>query len=159
MYVFQQEEESGGSSTDMSICRSEILFSSMRDSVDPNQAGRGGVEGVLQDSLCQDSLLVDGDFNYSEQVRRFIVFINNIVLETKLKSSFLMLKILHFQVKVNKNNYTLTYSGHGAMGSFIASMVTSGAIGHTLGKNFMTFCRVILYFGWTYYGIPDQFYY
>ena len=101
-FIFQ-EEESGGSSTDMSICRSEVLFSSMRDSVaDPNLIGGAG--GALQDSLCQDSLLVDGDFNYSEQV------------------------------KVNKNNYTLTYSGHGAMGSFIASMVTSGAIGQTIGK-------------------------
>ena len=86
----------------MSICRSEVLFSSMRDSVDPNLIGGAG--GALQDSLCQDSLLVDPDFNYSEQV------------------------------KVNKNNYTLTYSGHGAMGSFIASMVTSGAIGQNIGK-------------------------
>ena len=86
----------------MSICRSEVLFSSMRDSMDPNLIGGAG--GVLQDSLCQDSLLVDPDFNYSEQV------------------------------KVNKNNYTLTYSGHGAMGSLIASMINSGAIGHNNGK-------------------------
>jgi hypothetical protein len=37
---------------------------------------------------------------------------------------------------VNKNNYTLTYSGHGAMGSFIASMITSGAIGQNIGNYF-----------------------
>lgn len=29
------------------------------------------------------------------------------------------------KVTVNKNNYTLTYSGQGLMGSFIASMVSS----------------------------------
>ena len=107
----------------MSICRSEALFSSMRDSAEQPMGltGGGGVVGRLggdgldaigedgvQDSLCQDSL-VDADFNYSEQV------------------------------KVNKNNYTLTYSGHGAMGSFIASMVSSGAIASAMpglpGKN------------------------
>ena len=33
------------------------------------------------------------------------------------------------KVTVNKNNYTLTYSGQGVIGSFIASMVSStGAI-------------------------------
>lgn len=115
------EEESGGSSTDMSICRSEALFSSMRDSemqsellqkLGPRgsehmQAGAhgGGVVDMPQDSLIQDSL-AEEDFNFSEQV------------------------------KVNKNNYTLTYSGQGgAIGSFIASMVTSGALADTPDEN------------------------
>jgi hypothetical protein len=53
----------------MSICRSEVLFSSMRDSVDPQLVEGAG--GALQDSLCQDSLLVDADFNYSEQVKDY----------------------------------------------------------------------------------------
>ena len=88
----------------MSICRSEVLFSSMRDSMDPNLVAGAG--GTLQDSLCQDSLLIDGDFNFSEQV------------------------------KVNKNNYTLTYSGHGAMGSLIASMINSGIVGQNIGRTF-----------------------
>jgi len=64
-----QEEESGGSSTDMSICRSEVLFSSMRDSMGPSLAP--GAVGALQDSLCHDSMLADGDFNFSEQVSWF----------------------------------------------------------------------------------------
>merc|ERR1711974_450237 len=43
------EEESGGSSTDMSICRSEPLFSSMRDSEMQNvlkNSGLGGHRGL-----------------------------------------------------------------------------------------------------------------
>ena len=32
------------------------------------------------------------------------------------------------KVTVNKNNYTLTYSGQGVIGSFIASMVSSAGI-------------------------------
>ncbi len=87
----------------------------------PNLACGGG--GTLQDSICHDSLLVDADFNYSEQVSL------GIDMKRLLRISF---KIYSFfqQVKVNKNNYTLAYSGHGAIGSFIASMVTSGAIDH-----------------------------
>lgn len=113
------EEESGGSSTDMSVCRSEPLFSSMRDSEMQSELNKsetnGGVShggilkvhgasglephrGPTQDSLIQDSL-TDEDFNFGEKVT------------------------------VNKNNYTLTYSGQGVIGSFIASMVSStGAI-------------------------------
>ena len=102
---YLQEEESGGSSTDMSICRSEPLFSSMRDSemqnVLKNSLG-GQDQGAAmrlptQDSLIQDSL-TDEDFNFGEKVT------------------------------VNKNNYTLTYSGQGVIGSFIASMVSSAGI-------------------------------
>ena len=33
MYLLTTQEEESGSSTDMSICRSEVLFSSMRDSI------------------------------------------------------------------------------------------------------------------------------
>ena len=85
----------------MSICRSEVLFSSMmRDSGSgggvvpgggvggggalphPPVVGGGGAATLSTSSnIVQDSLLVDGgDFNYSDQV------------------------------KVNKNNYTLTFS-------------------------------------------------
>ena len=120
-YSFQ-EEESGGSSTDMSacmsVCRSEPLFSSMRDSemqselnpsdIQPKGASAvhcvGQLGGPPQDSLIQDSL-TDEDFNFSEKVT------------------------------VNKNNYTLTYSGQGVIGSFIASMVSStGALLEPPGK-------------------------
>ena len=89
----------------MSICRSEPLFSSMRDSemqnVLKNSLG-GQDQGAAmrlptQDSLIQDSL-TDEDFNFGEKVT------------------------------VNKNNYTLTYSGQGVIGSFIASMVSSAGI-------------------------------
>ena len=39
------------------------------------------------------------------------------------------------KVTVNKNNYTLTYSGQGVIGSFIASMVSStGAVMEPQGK-------------------------
>ena len=113
-----QEEESGGSSTDMSICRSEALFSSMRDSATNAHMqqfltsrtsgigaagagvlvagggadGAGGAEsGNNAGSLLQDSLI---DLNLSEQV------------------------------KVNKNHYTLTFSGQ-PDGSLIASLVSS----------------------------------
>lgn len=105
----------------MSVCRSEPLFSSMRDSemqselnpvstakdhhrgvlVDGERCGQGaaalanvGHAHVGQDSLIQDSL-TDEDFNFGEKVT------------------------------VNKNNYTLTFSGQGVISSFIASMVSS----------------------------------
>ena len=98
----------------MSICRSEVLFSSMRDSATTAAAAAaygagGGKDGVLGaegdcagggDQLAMaaaDSLIMGqdgcGDFSYSEQV------------------------------KVNKNNYTLTFSR--SDGSMIAS-TTSG---------------------------------
>ena len=92
----------------MSICRSEVLFSSMRDSATAaalGAGGGGGRTGVLGaegesagggDQLVAgtaDSLIMGedgcGDFSYSEQV------------------------------KVNKNNYTLTFSR--SDGSMIAS--------------------------------------
>ena len=102
----------------MSICRSEALFSSMRDStggagdagglklhqqfhVGAGLGGGGGggagggvvgaAGGAPDGSLIQDSLI---DLNFSEQV------------------------------KVNKNNYTLTFSGR-PDGSLIASLVAS----------------------------------
>ena len=96
----------------MSVCRSEPLFSSMRDSemqselnpVTASLKGAGGAGGAApahlpahvtgQDSLIQDSL-TDEDFNFGEKVT------------------------------VNKNNYTLTFSGQGVISSFIASMVSS----------------------------------
>ena len=102
----------------MSVCRSEPLFSSMRDSemqselnpvltakdhrVADGERGQGaaaalanvGHAHVGQDSLIQDSL-TDEDFNFGEKVT------------------------------VNKNNYTLTFSGQGVISSFIASMVSS----------------------------------
>ena len=110
-YQLFQEEESG-SSTDMSICRSEVLFSSMRDSATAAAAacaagvGRsggvlsaaegecaGGGGGGADQLAAADSLIMGedgcGDFSYSEQV------------------------------KVNKNNYTLTFSR--SDGSMIAS--------------------------------------
>lgn len=109
----------------MSVCRSEPLFSSMRDSEMQSELNKsetnGGVShggilkvhgasglephrGPTQDSLIQDSL-TDEDFNFGEKVT------------------------------VNKNNYTLTYSGQGVIGSFIASMVSStGAILEPQGK-------------------------
>lgn len=96
----------------MSICRSEVLFSSMRDSATAAAlggagGGRSGVPGAegdcaggggdLQGAVATDSLIMGedgcGDFSYSEQV------------------------------KVNKNNYTLTFSR--SDGSMIAS-TTSG---------------------------------
>lgn len=109
----------------MSVCRSEPLFSSMRDSemqselnksetnvlkaacmVDPGAAS-GLIRPTQDSSLIQDSL-TDEDFNFGEKVT------------------------------VNKNNYTLTYSGQGVIGSFIASMVSStGAILEPQGKNNM----------------------
>jgi hypothetical protein len=113
----------------MSICcRSEVLFSSMRDSATGGGVGGGsgialgaeaaavmGASGggvasermmgnLLRDSLivgATDSLILGeeggcGDFSYSEQV------------------------------KVNKNNYTLTFSGGGPnSGSMFGSMMTS----------------------------------
>lgn len=58
-----------------------------------------GATAAVQIPPSQDSLiqdsLTDEDFNFSEKVI------------------------------VNKNNYTLTYSGQGVIGSFIASMVSS----------------------------------
>ena len=107
----------------MSVCRSEPLFSSMRDSEmqselnnpsvsDGHPKGAAGVAhgvhaippGPQDLSLIQDSL-TDEDFNFSEKVT------------------------------VNKNNYTLTFSGQGVIGSFIASMVSStGAILEPQGK-------------------------
>ncbi|XP_059082222.1 uncharacterized protein LOC131879802 isoform X2 [Tigriopus californicus] len=111
------EDESGGSSADMSICRSEVLFSSMRDSSLLNQTGEGlpclgglggvggggGGGGLGKQSNIQDSLMDAPDFNYADQV------------------------------KVNKNHYQLTYSGHGGAGSMYASMSSSGAIGSSAG--------------------------
>ena len=93
----------------MSVCRSEPLFSSMRDSEMQSElnpvttsikAGAAGPANLPahvsgQDcSLIQDSL-TDEDFNFGEKVT------------------------------VNKNNYTLTFSGQGVISSFIASMVSS----------------------------------
>ena len=93
----------------MSICRSEVLFSSMRDSATAAALGAGGgrssvpgaedgcAGGGDQGAAATDSLIMGvdgcGDFSYSEQV------------------------------KVNKNNYTLTFSR--SDGSMIAS-TTSG---------------------------------
>ena len=106
----RKQEEESGSSTDMSVCRSEPLFSSMRDSemqselnnpVKDHRVVDGGAAAIAnlprnvgQDSLIQDSL-TDEDFNFGEKVT------------------------------VNKNNYTLTFSGQGVISSFIASMVSS----------------------------------
>ena len=90
----------------MSICRSEVLFSSMRDSataggggggaglLGAEGGGAGGVEGgLLAAAAAVDSLIMGedgcGDFSYSEQV------------------------------KANKNNYTLTFSR--SDGSMMAS--------------------------------------
>ena len=106
--LFQEEES--GSSTDMSICRSELLFSSMRDSATAGGAGGGGggagllgAEGggaggregglLAAAAVAADSLIMGedgcGDFSYSEQV------------------------------KANKNHYTLTFSR--SDGSMMAS--------------------------------------
>ncbi len=117
----------------MSICRSEVLFSSMRDSatgaaiaaaggsgsgsaaVGSRAAmGASGVGSGLRDSLigagvgATDSLIMGedgcGDFSYSEQV------------------------------KVNKNNYTLTFSGGGPnYSSMFGSMMTSSSGGGAAG--------------------------
>ena len=115
-FLLGKQEEESGSSTDMSVCRSEPLFSSMRDSemqselnpvlaakdhrVADGERGQGatalanvGHAHVGQDSLIQDSL-TDEDFNFGEKVT------------------------------VNKNNYTLTFSGR-PDGSLIASLVAS----------------------------------
>eukprot|EP00095_Tigriopus_kingsejongensis_P007243 maker-scaffold435_size171904-snap-gene-0.29 protein:Tk07243 transcript:maker-scaffold435_size171904-snap-gene-0.29-mRNA-1 annotation:"hypothetical protein KGM_08503" len=105
VYAFScGEDESGGSSADMSICRSEVLFSSMRDS-SLNQPGEAlPPMGGVKLANIQDSLMDAPDFNYADQV------------------------------KVNKNHYQLTYSGHGgATSSLYASMSSSGAIGSTSG--------------------------
>ena len=84
----------------MSICRSEPLFSSILDSEMRSEAPIKGAVGGLM--VPQDSLiqdsLTDEDFNFGEKVI------------------------------VNKNNYTLTYSGQGVISSFIASMVNSTGI-------------------------------
>eukprot|EP00096_Caligus_rogercresseyi_P001788 TRINITY_DN1302_c1_g1_i2.p1 TRINITY_DN1302_c1_g1~~TRINITY_DN1302_c1_g1_i2.p1 ORF type:complete len:608 (-),score=215.55 TRINITY_DN1302_c1_g1_i2:2539-4362(-) len=65
VYAFScGEEESGGSSTDMSICRSEVLFSSTHQ---PNYLATL-VEGQSDSCLIQDSL-TDAEFNYSEQLK------------------------------------------------------------------------------------------
>ena len=112
LFLGWKQEEESGSSTDMSVCRSEPLFSSMRDSEMQSELnnpvkdhrvvdGGGGAAAIAnlprnvgQDSLIQDSL-TDEDFNFGEKVT------------------------------VNKNNYTLTFSGQGVISSFIASMVSS----------------------------------
>ncbi|CAF2740249.1 RUSC2 [Lepeophtheirus salmonis] len=65
VYAFScGEEESGSSSTDMSICRSEVLFSSTNQ---PNYLATL-VEGQSDSCLIQDSL-TDAEFNYSEQLK------------------------------------------------------------------------------------------
>ena len=121
----------------MSVCRSEPLFSSMRDSEmqselnnpsvsDGHPKGAAGVAhgvhaippGPQDLSLIQDSL-TDEDFHFSEKVT------------------------------VNKNNYTLTFSGQGVIGSFIASMVSStGAIlepqGKPAAKVFVIFFKILI---------------
>ena len=95
------KEEESGSSTDMSICRSGVLFSSMRDSATAAAAAGAGVLGAAEGDCAgggdqraaADSLIMGedgcGDFSYGDQV------------------------------KVNKNNYTLTFSR--SDGSMIAS--------------------------------------
>jgi len=68
-YSLQSYDDGSSSGTDMSICRSEALFSSYKDAP-------GTAESLIQDSLTAE------DFNYSHGLA------------------------------VNKNNYTLTFSGH-----------------------------------------------
>ena len=104
----------------MSICRSEALFSSMRDSAtmavgarrqQQQQQQQGLVGGDdLKQSLIQDSLIDGaGDLDFSEQV------------------------------KANKNHYTLTYSSNGGTGagSIYGSMMTSSSAmpSEVIGKN------------------------
>jgi len=73
-YSLQSYDDASSSGTDMSICRSEALFSSYKDAP-------GTSESLIQDSLTTE------DFNYSEGLA------------------------------VNKNNYTLTFSGHASISS------------------------------------------
>jgi len=73
-YSLQSYDDASSSGTDMSICRSEALFSSYKDAP-------GTSESLIQDSLTTE------DFNYSEGLA------------------------------VNKNNYTLTFSGHTSISS------------------------------------------
>ena len=92
--------------------------SEMQSELNPSssdQAHKGGATAASaasvnamqppQDLSLIQDSLTDEDFNFSEKVT------------------------------VNKNNYTLTFSGQGVIGSFIASMVSStGAILEPQGK-------------------------
>merc|ERR550532_3053522 len=73
-YSLQSYDDASSSGTDMSICRSEALFSSYKD--------MPGTSSLIQDSLTGE------EFNFSQGL-----------------------------AMVNKNNYTLTYSGHGSISS------------------------------------------
>jgi len=79
-YSLQSYDDASSSGTDMSICRSEALFSSYKDM--PGQVG-------TSESLIQDSLTAE-DFQWSPGL-----------------------------ALVNKNNYTLTFSGHGSISSHV----------------------------------------
>merc|ERR550532_3161182 len=76
-YSLQSYDDASSSGTDMSICRSEALFSSYKDMP-------GTSESLIQDSLTGE------EFNFSPG---------------------------QGLAMVNKNNYTLTYSGHGSISS------------------------------------------
>merc|ERR550532_216368 len=73
-YSLQSYDDASSSGTDMSICRSEALFSSYKD--------MPGTSSLIQDGLTGE------EFNFSQGL-----------------------------AMVNKNNYTLTYSGHGSISS------------------------------------------
>ena len=93
--------------------QSELHPSDHDHDTKPGPAG-SAIVLAASSRLPQDSLiqdsLTDEDFNFGEKVT------------------------------VNKNNYTLTYSGQGVIGSFIASMVSSaGAALEPQGVHFRNF--------------------
>ena len=104
----------------MSICRSEALFSSMRDSANAKDAtskeAPGGAGGASSSSAAQDV----GGANPGATGPIESSLISDSLIDGACSID------LTEQVKVNKNHYQLTYSRHGAAAVMGASVGGGG---------------------------------
>ena len=159
--LFLQEEESA-SSTDMSICRSEVLFSSMRDSSAGGSggAGTGGVRYAAAANIAAfaaaNSEMANKDIRRDRNVsgNRLIKYANNASgaggsasAGDVTQDSLVGIEAVGDEeaadqfnykehVKVNKKNYTLTFGGQNS--SLYESMTQSGGrFNGELRKNFV----------------------
>ncbi len=130
LHRLSQEEESGGSSTDMSICRSEALFSSMRDSakVEDGAAAAAAAAAAGGAAAAPDPAAAAGAVGGAAAASGgAAVALNSSLISDSLIDGACSIDFTE-QVKVNKNHYQLTYSGHGPAGVGVMGF-SAGSIG------------------------------
>ncbi len=131
LHRLSQEEESGGSSTDMSICRSEALFSSMRDSAkveDGAAAAAAEAAAAGGAAAAPDPAAAAGAVGGAAAASGgAAVALNSSLISDSLIDGACSIDFTE-QVKVNKNHYQLTYSGHGPAGVGVMGF-SAGSIG------------------------------